>query len=101
MSDTERRYGIADRAAGEAARVIGRGQPLRGGTDTLLLSRIGRAVVDALDADDRREIDRLSDIISRASRLAEQECAWMVQQVLSELRGANVALDAAGEQEVP
>jgi len=47
-------YGIAGRAAGEAALEHGRdGARMRTATDAFLLSRIARAVVDALlDTDD-------------------------------------------------
>ena len=102
MSDTERRYGIAGRAAAEAARVIGRGQPLRGGTDALLLSRIARAVVDALDADDRgavagavRALEYLADPESWAGDPRKHATALyghdtpfeLAQRTLTEMRG--------------
>lgn len=49
-SDRESRYGIAGRAAAEAVLEHGRdGSRLRPAGDAFLLSRIARAVVDALD----------------------------------------------------
>jgi hypothetical protein len=54
MGVIERRYGIAGKAAGEAALEHGAG---RKATDAFVLSRIARAVVDALDADDRGAVD--------------------------------------------
>jgi hypothetical protein len=48
-SDRERLYGIAGRAAGEAALAYGRdGARIRPVTDAFVLSRIARAVVDAI-----------------------------------------------------
>ena len=48
-TDRERLYGIAGRAAGEAALAHGRdGDRIRRVTDAFVLSRIARAVVDAL-----------------------------------------------------
>jgi hypothetical protein len=59
MGNIERRYGIAGRAAGEAALEFGAG---RKATDAFVLSRIARAVVDALDADDRGAVEALEEI---------------------------------------
>jgi hypothetical protein len=60
-SDQDKRYGIAGRAAAEAVLEHGRdGARLRSASDAFLLSRIARAVVDALDqaAHDETEVDR-------------------------------------------
>jgi ATP-dependent RNA circularization protein (DNA/RNA ligase family) len=54
MGLIERRYGIAGEAAGKAALEYGAG---RKATDAFVLSRIARAVVDALEADDRGAVD--------------------------------------------
>jgi hypothetical protein len=54
MGLIERRYGIAGEAAGKAALEYGAG---RKATDAFVLSRIARAVVDALDADDRGAVE--------------------------------------------
>ena len=49
MPDREQLYGIAGRAAGEAALTHGRdGGRTRSATDAFVLSRIARAVVDAV-----------------------------------------------------
>lgn len=51
-SDSDRLYGVAGRAAGEAVLEHGRdGARLRSASDAFLLSRIARAVVDALRRD--------------------------------------------------
>jgi hypothetical protein len=52
-TDKGRRYGIAGEAAGKAALEFGRdGARIRSCLDAFVLSRIARAVVDALDADE-------------------------------------------------
>jgi hypothetical protein len=66
MSNIERRYGIAGKAAGEAALAHGRdGVRIRSCQDAFVLSRIARAVVDALDADDRGAVAALEEIAQR------------------------------------
>jgi hypothetical protein len=66
------RYGIAAKAAAEAVLEYGRdGARLRPAADAFLLSRIGRAVVDALEADGRgavEERDRLASAPEWAKR---------------------------------
>lgn len=60
MAVIERRYGIAGKAAGEAALEYGAG---RKATDAFVLSRIARAVVDALEADDRGAVSHIEALI--------------------------------------
>lgn len=55
QSERDPRYGVAGRAAAEAVLEHGRdGARLRSASDAFLLSRIARAVVDALDEHDKR-----------------------------------------------
>jgi hypothetical protein len=69
MGNIEHRYGIAAKAAGEAALRYGHyGAKVRPITDAFLLSRIARAVVDALDADDRGAVKERDDLLRDALR---------------------------------
>jgi hypothetical protein len=60
MGNIEHRYGIAGRAAGEAALEFGRdGARIRSCQDAFVLSRIARAVVDALAEDERGAVEAI------------------------------------------
>ena len=73
-SDRERLYGIAGRAAGEAALEHGRdGGRLRPATDAFVLSRIARAIVDAL-CDDKAE--SAFNMVERDEQRRRRAAGW-------------------------
>ena len=86
LSNIERRYGIAGRAAGEAALQFGAG---RKATDAFVCSRIARAVVDALAADDQGAVGALERIAA-----IEVETPLLHSSEAARLRNA-VAIAAA------